>query len=176
MCGHPIDAVRFAMRRFTFLSGMIACLLLAVAARSQEFAIDLDVKSGKASQSAHAEPFGLGVTPKPRSIIEVKAGERIMVKWKLTNIDSKESAKDVTVHFFVVKEEATGQRTLPNLKKDVVAESALSMDFAPKDKSEGQLNFVIDRPGSYLVRLETMGVANGSKGQEWFAALDVVTR
>ena len=65
---------------------------------------------------------------------------------------------------------------MPKLDKGVIAESALSMDFGPKDKSEGELSFTIDKPGCYLLRLETIGATAGPAGHEDFAALDVEVR
>jgi len=164
------------MRRLLITLAITGCVLFTTAARAQEFTIDLDVKTGKMSQTAHAQKFGLGIVPKPRSAVQVRTGERISVKWKLGHGAPNETVKDVTVHFFVVKEDTAGQRVVPPLDKGVVAESALTMDFGPKDKAEGQLNFTIDLPGTYLLRLETMGAAKEEHPQEWFAALDVVAQ
>ena len=50
------------------------------------------------------------------------------------------------------------------------------MDFAPKDKTEGELSLTIDKAGCYLFRLETIGVATGTESKEYFAALDVQVR
>jgi hypothetical protein len=55
----------------------------------------------------------------------------------------------------------------------VAAESALTMDFNPKDATRGELSFTLERPGFYLLRLETIGAAVGADGQEYFAALDL---
>ena len=52
-----------------------------------------------------------------------------------------------------------GQRNVPKLNMGVAAESALTMDFAPKDATRGALSFTIERPGFYLLRLETRGAA-----------------
>jgi hypothetical protein len=162
------------MRRVSFGLAVFGSLLVSTAARAEEpFAIDLEVRAGKASKTAHAETAALGVKPKQRGVLEVKAGDRITVKWKLSNIDPKATFNDVTVHFFAVREEKAGQQTVPKLNKDVAAESALTMDFAPKDKTEGEMSFTIDKAGCYLLRLETIGAAKGTDGHEWFAALDV---
>ena len=93
-----------------------------------------------------------------------------------SNSDPKAQYKDVTVHFFAVKEEKAGQPDVPKLSKGVAAESALSMDFAPKDKCEGEMNLTIDKAGCYLFRVETIGAARGLEGREYFAALDVQVR
>lgn len=152
------------------------CGLLASAPAAEPFAIDLEVRSGKVRKTAQAESAAPGAKLKERDVLEIKAGDRVTVKWKLRSTDPKATLKDITVHFFAVKEERPGQRTVPNLNKGVVAESALSMDFSPKDKNEGTLSFTIDEPGCYLFRLETIGATAGQAGHENFAALDVKVR
>ena len=114
--------------------------------------------------------------PKERDVLEVKAGDRVTVQWKLNSTDAKAVLKDVTVHFFAVKEDQAGQPAVPKLDKGVVAETALTMDFGPKDKNESELTFTIDKPGCYLFRVETIGSAAGPAGHEDFAAIDVKAR
>ena len=63
---------------------------------------------------------------------------------------------------------------MPKLNKDVVAETAMTMDFKPKDKAKGEVTVEIDKPGAYLVRIETIGAASGANLHEHFAALDLV--
>ncbi len=150
--------------------------LLASAPAAEPFAIDLEVRCGKVKKTAHAESAAPGVKPQKRDILEIKAGDQVRVNWKLRSTDPKATLKDITIHFFAVKEERAGQRTVPKLDKGVVAESALSMDFGPKDKNEGALSFIIDEPGCYLLRLETIGATAGPAGHENFAALDVKVR
>jgi hypothetical protein len=150
--------------------------LLGPPARADHFAIDLEAQSPRVTKTAHGEAFALGVKPKPRAVLEAKAGDRLAVKWTLTSTAAKGTVKDVVVHFFVVKEEQAGQQALPKLDKDVWVETALSMDFNPKDKNRGELAFTIDKPGAYLLRLETIGAAVGIEGHEHFAALDLVIR
>ncbi len=150
--------------------------LLTAASAEEPFAIDLTIRSGKASQTAHAESADRLAKPRTRAVLAVKAGQRIAVRWKLSSTDPKETLKDVTIHFFVVKEEKANQPPVPKLNQDVVAESAASMDFGPKDKADGVLNFTIDKPGCYLLRLETIGAIAGPAGHEDFAALDVTVR
>jgi hypothetical protein len=142
--------------------------------QADHFAIDLEVQSAKVTKTAHAVVLDVNAKP-ARDVLMVKTGDAITVKWGLGNTDPKVAAKDVLVHFFVVKEEKTGQATVPKLTKDVAAESALTMDFQPQDKAEGAVTFAIDKPGAYLVRLETKGAA-GKDGHEQFAAIDLLVR
>jgi len=150
-------------------------LFVSFAAAAEPFAIDLEVHSGKASKTAHAESAAPDAKPAERGVLEIKAGDRVTVQWKLNAAD-KAKHEDVTVHFFAVKEEQPGQPAPPKLNKGVVAESALTMDFGAEAKNEGELTFTIAKPGSYLFRLETIGAAEGLDGHEDFAAIDVTAR
>ena len=146
------------------------------AARADHFAIDLKVQVGKASQSATADVAAVGRKPKPRPVFPFKAGESVTVRWELRSTAAKETVKDVVVHLVVVKEDQVGSAAPSKREQDVVVETALNMDFKPKDKAQGELSFVIPRAGNYLLRLETRGAAVGADGHEHFAAIDLVVK
>jgi hypothetical protein len=143
---------------------------------ADHFAIDLEARTAKASRTAHAEAIGRGSNPKTRGVLELKAGDRVTFKWKVTNIDPKDVCKDVVVHCFLVKEEAVGQQAVPKMDRGVVAENAMTRDFKPKDKAEGELTITIENAGCYLLRVETIGAAKGLEDHEYFAALDLDVR
>lgn len=165
------------MARLFLLSLVVAASLLApLEAQAQGFAIDLEARAGTANKTAHAEVAGPSAKPKERGILAVAAGDKITVRWTIRNADGQAAFKDVTVHLFAVAEPVTGQQATPKLDKKVAAECALSMDFKPKDAAKGDLSFTLDKPGSYLLRLETVGAAVGLTGHEYFAALDVVAK
>jgi hypothetical protein len=147
------------------------------AASAHHFTIDLKVHAAKARQTASAEAAAPGVKSKPRAVLRVRARTPITARWTLTSADPKTTYKDVLVHFFAVKIDKLGQAIVPKLTKGVAAESALTMDFGPKDATKGELTFTIDTPGVYLLRLETIGAAGmGPDAHEHFAALDVVVK
>ena len=164
------------MSRVLFGLAALGGLLASAAAAPEPFTIDLEVHCGKASKTAHAESAAPDAKPKDRDVLEVKAGDRVTVQWKLNSTDAKAKLEDVTVHFFAVKEDQAGQQAAAKLTRGLVAESALVMDFGPEDANEGKLSFTIDKPGSYLFRVETIGAAAGPAGHEDFAALDVTAR
>ena len=171
--GFALLTPRLGKGPFGVALGVLGGLFLTAAAWADSFTIDLKVQSGSASQTAHAEPVAIGAVLKARKVLEGKIGAPVKVAWTLTNSSPKAEMKNVLVHFFTVREEKLGQRDMPKLTKDVTAESALTMDFAPGDKAKGAMSFTIDRPGFYLVRLETIGAP---VGQECFAALDLVIK
>jgi hypothetical protein len=156
--------------------GLILLTALAgpAGAWAGQFTIKLEVTAGKTRGTAHAEAVLRGEKPKPRGVLDVKAGTTVRVKWVLRNADAKATFKDVLVHFFVVAEKELGQTTVPKLDpKLVVVETAQTADFKPKDQARGELSFVVGKAGSYLLRLETIGVAATREDNEYFAAMDL---
>ena len=164
------------MSNRTILVAILLSGFFSAPARADHFTIDLEVKAGGASKTVKADKAALGVKAKERQALTAKAGATMTVKWTVTSTAKSGVVKDVLVHFFVVREEKLGQASVPKLDKDVAAESALTMDFKPKDKAKGELSFTIASPGIYLLRLETIGAASGADGHEHFAALDVVIK
>ena len=164
------------MRQLSYLLALLGTLLISSLTRADHFTIDLEVKSPKANRTVHAETLGLGVKPKERAVLEIQAGDKVTLQWTLANATPKETVKDVLVHFYAVKIEKAGDRPPQRLDKDVLLESALTMDFKPKDKTQGELTLQVTQPGVYLLRLETKGAAIGPDGHEHFANLDVVAR
>lgn len=148
-------------------------LLFSCKARGADFSIELKVQVGKHNLVAREEKAFLGAKAKKREVLKIKAGDKVQVRWLMSNRD-KSAVKNVLVHFFAVKEEELGQKTQPKLDKGVPAESALVMDFNPKDQAKGELSFSIVQPGPYLVRLETIGAAVGEGGVEFFAAMELL--
>jgi len=138
--------------------------------------MDLEVKAGKESKKGQADVTVMATKPKARPVLVAEASKPIRVHWKVTSTATKGEAKDVLIHFFVVTLAEVGQSTVPKLDKDVVSESALTMDFQPKDKASGELEFRIEKPGVYLVRVETRDTASEPGGHDHFAALDLVVK
>jgi hypothetical protein len=143
-------------------------------ARADSFTIDLKMETPDTSRTVHAQAVTLGGKPRARLVLDGASGKPFLIHWTLTSTASQETFKDVLVHFFIVKEEKAGQQAVPKLDKQVEAESALTMDFKPGDRAQGEQTLQIDKPGAYLVRLETVGAATGGDGHEYFAALDLI--
>ncbi len=154
---------------------MFGVFLATPAARAGHFAIDLKVQAGKESQTAHAQTDPPEARPKPRPVLRTQAGEQVKLRWLLRSTDARATVKNVLVHFSIAREERAGQAAVPQGDNNVVAESALTMDFPPGETAEAELQLAIVRAGSYLVRLETIG-ATGQSGHEHSAALNLVVR
>jgi hypothetical protein len=154
----------------------LACMMLVVSAatfdpgalRADEFSIDLKalaVTDAKIAEAKHPAPSKRAERP----MLSVTANSPVAVKWTTRKTDQGAIAKDVLVHFFVVKEDKPGQQDVPKLTKEVVVESALTMDFKLQDKAEGEITFTVPNAGCYLIRLELK-----VGGSEAFAALDLL--
>jgi hypothetical protein len=170
-----------------FIAGLAILIWLAPfrSARADQFTIDLDVHGPKAARTVHAEKpippdlSALGSKPKPREVLEIQPGDKISIKWTLTSTAPKETIKDVLVHFYAVKINKAGDSPPPKLDKNVLLESALTMDFKPKDKNEGELSLHVEKPGVYLLRLETLkakGAGVNADNHEYFASMDVIAK
>lgn len=155
------------------LALQLACL--GSAAIASGFDMSVQVKSATQQVSAkYAEEQPSATKPHPRPVFTSESKETLLVSWKATNNAKQATFQDVLIHCFVVAEKEPGQASLPNLK-DAVQESALTMDFKPGDSATGEFSLMVDKPGAYLVRIETQNVPD-SHGHEHYAALDLVRK
>jgi hypothetical protein len=106
-------------------------------------------------------------------VLRVKAGQRLIATWKVT-CTAKRKITNMLVHFYVAGEKAAGQKEAPDLRKpNVAVESAVTMDFDPKDQASATMPFALDAPGAYRVQVETLD--QGPKHEhEHAATLDIV--
>jgi hypothetical protein len=109
----------------------------------------------------------------PRPVVKVKAGDPIKINWMLTNVYPHKTLENVVVHFYVAREEKVGQKPTPDLgvEANVVMESAFEMDFKPGAKAGVRNTLKIDKPGVYLIRVESKQTQTD---HEHFAAIDLV--
>ena len=107
----------------------------------------------------------------PRPVLKAKVNEPIRIQYLLTNVYPHKTLENVVVHFFIVARSKVGQKELPDLKGDVVIETAFDMDFKPGGKAGQRSTVKIDTAGVYLVRIETR---NTQSDHEHFAAIDLV--
>ena len=77
------------------------------------------------------------------------------------------------VHFYIARQGKVGQKPTPDLGAEgvLVLESAFDMDFKPGAKAGARSTLRIDKPGAYLVRVETRQTGSD---HEHFAAVDLV--
>jgi hypothetical protein len=122
----------------------------------------------KATAVADEEPPIGGVNPRP--LLKVKAKEPLVLQFILTNTYPHGNLKDVTVRYYVVREDKPRQKIAPDPKKGAVTQGQFKMNFKPKCRVGARLAFSINEPGVYLVRVETV---NTHSDHEHFSAIDL---
>jgi hypothetical protein len=151
------------------LFGALSC---PMGTRAEHFDITLEVKT--ALEEAHASwdtepPIG-GVNPRP--VAHAQVGETIQIEWVMRSEYPHGVMKQVTVHFFVVPEEAIAQKAVPEAKVPRLAESEFVIDYRPDYAAKGSVLLHIERPGLYLVRLESENTLK-EHNHEHFSAIDL---
>lgn len=133
--------------------------------------IQLEVQGRRDQVTAYVDQTPPEWGKNPRPVLKVRPKEAVKVEFLLTNVYPHKTLENVVVHFFVVREEKAGQKAIPDLKGEVVLETAFDMDLKPGGKAGQRTTFRIDEPGAYLVRIETR---NTQSDHEHFAAIDLV--
>jgi hypothetical protein len=160
------------MSRLSFVAcALLALNLVATPAFAEHAKINLDVSVGRESITAHVDQTPPDSGKNPRQVLKAKVNEPIRIQYVLTNVYPHKTLENVVVHFFVVRENKVGQKELPDLKGDVVLESAFDMDFKPGAKAGCRTTLKIDTPGVYLIRVESR---NTQSDHEHFSAIDLV--
>src|SRR4051812_4104860 len=162
------------------LTYLMACLALAawpLSSRAEHAEIDLKlihldpvrgVERETVTATADQEPPAGGRHERP--LATVRAGEPLAQEFFLTNTYPHGVKKDVTVRYYVVREEKRGQKTVPDLSKGTVTEGQFKMNFKPGCRVGARVRFHIKEPGIYLLRVETL---NTDSDHEHFSAIDV---
>ena len=139
--------------------------------RAEHAKITLDVTTSKGQETAFVDQTPPPSGKNPRPVVKAKVGEPIKVQFMLTNVYPHKTLENVVVHFFVAKQEKVGQKDLPDLQGEVVTETAFEMDFKPGAKAGQKSTFRVDKPGVYLIRIETNETQSD---HEHFSAIDLV--
>lgn len=159
------------LRMIGFLVGGTLGCAVVTPLRAEHAKISLEVSgpAGQVSASVDQTPPAWGKNPRP--VLKAKVNEAIRINFLLTNVYPHKTLENAVVHFFVAAEKKAGQRDLPDLNQEVVTETAFEMDFKPGGKAGQRMTIRIDKPGAYLVRVETR---NTQSDHEHFAAIDLV--
>jgi hypothetical protein len=122
----------------------------------------------EARSSADREPPAGGLRARP--LAHVKTNTSLVLQFVLTNEYPHDEKKNVTVRYYVVREEKAGQKTVPDLTKDVVTQGRFTLNFKPKCRVGARVQFMLKERGLYLLRVETL---NTDSDHEHFSAIDV---
>jgi hypothetical protein len=160
------------MARFIIpVTTILMAVVMARGVRAEHAKINLDVATGRDNVSAFVDQTPPEWGKNPRPVIKAKINEPIRVQFLLTNVYPHKTLENVVVHFFIARQKKVGQKELPDVKGDVVMETAFDMDFKPGSKAGQKSTVKIDAAGVYLIRVETR---NTQSDHEHFAAIDLV--
>ena len=158
-------------RLIMFLTLILTAAAMVSDVRAEHAKINLDVATGGNNVSAFVDQTPHESGKNPRRVIKAKVNDPIRIQYLLTNVYPHKTLENVVVHFFIARQQKLGQKELPDLKGDVVMESAFDMDFKPGSKAGQRSTVRIDGPGVYLIRIETR---NTQSDHEHFAAIDLI--
>ena len=141
--------------------------------RAEHAKINLDVTTSAGQVTAFVDQTPPDHGKNPRPTLRARPGEPVKIQWMMTNVYPHKTLENVVVHFYVAREGTAGQKAAPDLaiEANVVLESAIEMDFKPGAKAGARLTLRVDKPGNYLVRIESRQTQSD---HEHFAAVDLV--
>jgi hypothetical protein len=166
----------------------ITLLVIAVmfsgtsSANAEHAVITMEVigPDGKALAKSDEEPPIGGSLP--RAKVTARVGDPLVLQFILTNVYPHGVLKDVKVRYFIVEIDKVGQKALPpidakkgsdeekEVRGKIVTRGHVIMNFKPKCRIGTRLMFRIDKPGVYLVRLDTN---NTKADHEHIAGIDL---
>jgi hypothetical protein len=149
----------------------IGLLISTATARAEHAKVILDVASPTEKQTAFVDQTPPESGKNPRPVLRARVGDPIRAQWIFSNVYPHKTLENVVCHFYVARQEKVGQKDLPDLRGDVVMETAFDMDFKPGAKAGARSMFRITTPGVYLVRVESRQTQSD---HEHFAAIDLV--
>jgi hypothetical protein len=133
-------------------------------AGANDFTINLKIQSGGREQTAISGQSAAPLT------FTAKAKEVVWVQWSAANGATGTPLSDITLHVFIDRGDARAAAPKPGPK--ALYESALIQDFEAGVKSSGEFRMPMPEPGTYLVRVETIGAAK-KLGKEVAAVMQV---
>jgi hypothetical protein len=153
------------------LAGGFILLAWPDRALAEHFNIELEVSGAngaKARAFVDESPPDQGRNPRP--VFKALAGDALTVQFMMTNIFPHETIKDAGIRYYVVKENQLGQKTLPDTARGVMTEGTFNLDLKPQARVGARFRLVIDQPGIYLLRVESLRTQNS---HEHFSAVDL---
>lgn len=155
----------------TIALALCGMMWAGVAARAEHAKINLDVAGPKEQKTAYMDQTPPDWGKNPRPVVHAKVNDPIKIQWMFTNVYPHKTLENVVIHFYVAHQSKVGQKETPDLRGDVVQESAFEMDFKPGSKAGQRNTLKISAPGVYLVRVESRQTGSD---HEHFAAIDLV--
>src|SRR5271166_3214794 len=112
-----------------FLAVPITALISTSWARGEHAKISLEVATAREQVTAFVDQTPPEWGKNPRPVLKAKINEPIRINYLLTNVYPHKTLENVVVHFFIAPQKQVGQKELPDLKGDIIMETAFDMDF-----------------------------------------------
>jgi hypothetical protein len=151
----------------------LMCLMAADVSHAGGFGASIALTDGKTNRASSSKSPTSAPTAR-RIVLQGSVDGSFTVNWKVVR-NGNEEAKDVLVHFFVVKLDRQGQAPPALDPAVVILECALTMDFPHDQATRATQQFRVDEPGLYLVRIEA-GADPEKPGIEDFAEIELVVK
>src|SRR5579885_2067694 len=147
-------------------------LLMCSAARAEHFEIDLTVKSAQDAPTAHCDTDPPAQGSNPRPLCHARRGEELTLQFFFSSNFPHSTIKNVRVCYYIAPIQEAGKQAMPQPRTSRLLEGSFDMDFKPDTGKVGlRERLHIDRPGVYLVRVESQ---HSDSDHEHFAAIDLV--
>ncbi|HZO91381.1 MAG TPA: hypothetical protein VFB38_23865 [Chthonomonadaceae bacterium] len=151
----------------------VAAALLPRPAGAEHFDILLRVQSpqGQAETFMDTTPPIGGLNPRP--VVKARVGDILRIAWRMKSAFPHGTMKNVTIHFFIVREQQLGQKPVPDPAGPAgVVDNSFVMDFAPDAAATGALRYKVTEPGDYLIRVQSENTHEEHE-HEHFSAIDL---
>ena len=150
----------------------LLALLLAVPLqiRAEHFDFTLTVENASERVEAHSDddPPAWGFNPRP--ILHGHAGETLHWQFFMTNAKPHDPFLQLKIRYYLAPEAKAGQKEPSAPGADPVIQGEFIVDLKYKDRVGLRQQFHVDKPGIYLLRVET---SNSHSDHEHFSAVDV---
>jgi len=161
-------AASIKSKAVSFLIGLLVLLPGASLAEHYDITLTVEGQQDKAEASSDDSPPAEGF--KKRPVFRGKAGEPLVVQFFLTNVNPHETTKQVTIQYYVMPVEKVGQKEVPSPGPAALLHGSFVMDFKPKGRVGLRQQFRIEKPGIYLLRVESV---HSQSDHEHFSAIDL---
>jgi hypothetical protein len=139
-----------------------------VGAEHFDFTLTLESASEKVEADSDDDPPAGGFNPRP--IVHGRVGETLHSQFLMTNGKPHDPFLQLKVRYYLVPEIKAGQKEPSGAMKDSTVEGEFVVDLKYKGRVGVRQQFRVDKPGVYLLRVET---DNSHSDPEHFSAVDL---
>jgi hypothetical protein len=166
---HPVD-LRRGFKGFPALALLLLSLALSWQVRAEHFDFTLTVEGAAGRVEAHSDddPPAEGLNPRP--VFHGKVGEVLYWQFFMTDAKPHDPFPRLKVRYYLIPQARAGERPAAGSKETPLLEGEFTLDMKFKNRVGLRQRFHVDRPGRYLLRVET---ANSHGDHEHFSAADL---